>query len=181
HSLQRHHYNFLIGKAGPQPQNSIMHSNVVVAIPVADAQNLGRNLQGKLRGNLRSNLGIEGDYRVNGRNYIVDSPNHFFVASGSSVWGGVNSKQWVAARNLRLIESDAISPQRIRKMVLSSTRIRLLQTGNYSPSDFEIRTPEVNSTAISIKEANSPLALAVVSGRSDLVAAFIELNRRDLS
>lgn len=177
HSLQRHHYNFLNQEGGnPEAQNSLMYHDLEPDTAAADGTGVGRNIQGKLRRDLRSDIPVGDRYRVNAREFVVDSTTHFFVTSGAQVWGAVSRNAWIAARMLRRVERDAVSPAQVRRMVTARTRNRLIAGGALA-TDFEPPTQIVTTTAVAMGHANAYLGLGLVSGRADLVAAFRDLNR----
>jgi hypothetical protein len=176
HSLQRHHYNFLGHDGGrPEAQNSLMHHNLPNNDAVQDAVVIGRALQARMRQDPSFGFTDPKSFVANGRTYLVDSPQHFFVTSGPLVWPAIDRAGWIAARALRHLERSAITPEQIRLMVLGETRRRLAAYG----VPFLPRENVVNEATWTFAEANADLGLWIVSGRADLVRAVHDLNRQD--
>lgn len=114
-SLQRHHYGFIEGAASA-PVNSILHHGVEAQSIVREAVEVGDQLEKAYAAQdpvaVAANPTIlYGDFTVkSGRAYRVDNsaavgwPNHFFVISGSDVWGALTRDDWLAAQVIRRLE-----------------------------------------------------------------------------
>ena len=116
-SLQRHHYCYC-HDADALQINSLLYSSVTEQNAITDVLEVGAQMERLLNSNHRPHALFGVQFRcLSGRTYLVDNsalnpngfPNHFFPTSGTSVWGRMTQKEYIAARAIRRVE-EAIKP-----------------------------------------------------------------------
>lgn len=111
-SLQRHHYRYCSGGVG-QALNSLLYYNVTDQNVLDDATDVGKQMERLLNKNYKAQVLFGVSFQcTSGRAYLVDNtglnpkafPNHFFVATGPSVWKGMKLNQYTAAVLIRRVQ-----------------------------------------------------------------------------
>ena len=114
-SLQRHHYRYC-GAGTAAALNSLIYASVGDDDVLADVNEVGRQIQALLAKKGRKPASLFGEKltTMSKRVYLVDNsgldpkgwPNHFFVTSGTSVWGGMSDAAAYSASAIRRVEES---------------------------------------------------------------------------
>jgi hypothetical protein len=152
HSMQRHHYLRLELTGHAEERNSVMHRDLGFDLVKQDTIGLGEQMQVSAK----SINDVIKQYSVGSRAFIVDSPIHFFVISGSKVWGGVSKYEWLAIRSIRRLDVADVTPREIRKMMVGELP----------------RTRLVNDAVNAFRVTNADMEIAQASGKSQIVNAI---------
>ncbi|MFG2622625.1 hypothetical protein ACGFXC_33935 [Streptomyces sp. NPDC048507] len=178
-SLQRHSYRHCANSASGA-LNSLLHSEVDDATIIAEAVEVGEQIEGLLLKSGGKWASLFGKTLTVGsrRTYLVDnsalnpngSPNHFFVTGGDGVWAKIPQADYVAARDVRRVE-EAITTRQTRKD----------KYDYLDPKQFAAKQAETgggdNPVVLAVVAARVSIALAsrddkaliAVSGRKDIV------------
>ncbi|MFJ9559010.1 hypothetical protein ACIRQQ_03085 [Streptomyces fuscichromogenes] len=177
-SLLRHSFRHC-GTGASAEKNSLLYASVDDATIVAEALEVGlqvTKLLGKAKGKWSAVFG-ETLTVASGRTYLVDNsglnangaPNHFFVTGGTGVWANVSQAEFVAARDVRLVE-EAIANRRgggDTYDYLGSGKLYEKSQENGGQGNRVVVA--VAAARVSIAAVSGDANLIAVSGRQDIV------------
>lgn len=174
-SLQRHHYEYC-GAGGAAPKNSLFHHNVLIVDILANAVEIGEQMEKLLKKNAPKKLYGVTFQSSNGRTYLVDNsglnpnqdPNHFFPIGGASLWAEMSKNDYVAASAIRRVE-EAINAKAV------PTRSDFLDYQKLKAINKAVKTHPIIAAYVGARTAlgdiptSQDAKLGLLSGRSDIV------------
>ncbi|MEV6682964.1 hypothetical protein AB0N09_39805 [Streptomyces erythrochromogenes] len=178
-SLQRHSYRHCANSASGA-LNSLLHSSVEDATIIAEAAEVGEQVEGLLLKAGGKWASLFGKTLTVGsrRTYLVDnsalnpngSPNHFFVTGGDGVWAKIPQLDYVAARDVRRVE-EAIDTRQQRKDKYDYLDPKKFAAKQSEPGggDNPVVLAVVAARVSLGQAAGDDTALIATSGRKDIV------------